>query len=312
MKKALFLAGLFFITQCTAQKNTNNMMKDILAPYPFTTKYIKSNKGELAYVEAGKGDKTLIFIHGLSSNADAWSKNIEVLQKKYRCIAIDLPGYGRSYKVGEAFTPTIFADAVKQLMTQLKINKAVVVGHSMGGQTAIKFAANNPELVSSLVLVAPAGIEEFTALEGNMMTAIMTQQTVESTTDEQIRKNYETNFNQMPKEVEQMIKDRINIKHAADFGDHAMAIQKSVKGMLDDKVIDDLSKIKVPTLVMYGDKDMLIPNRYFHANMTVNDVANKAKDLIRNSEVKIISDGGHFLQYEKAKEVNDEILNFLK
>lgn len=291
---------------------TPKKMKELLQPYKFETKTVALKDGELSYMKEGKGKKVLLFVHGLSSNADAWSRNIEDLKEDYTCYAIDLPGYGKSFLKAGAYTPTYFAGVIKEFSEKMKIKNFALVGHSMGGQTALKFASLYPEKINSLVLVAPAGIEEFTEFEGNTMMLVTTRQGVMNTSDEQIDKNYLINFYKMPEEAAPMIADRKNIKIASDFGDHADAIVGSVKGMLSDKVIADLPIIKKPALILFGKNDFLIPNRYFHAGMSVEDVAQKAEKALCNSTVKIIDEAGHFLMFEKPKEVNAAIKAFIK
>jgi pimeloyl-ACP methyl ester carboxylesterase len=304
----IFIFGLFFL-QSTAQ-NTKNM-KETLLPYHFPTKYLQLKEGEIAYSKEGKSKKVLVFLHGLSSNSDAWYRNIETLKKDFTCIAIDLPGYGKSYKNAEEFTPTYFAEIVKEFTDQLKIKKFTLVGHSMGGQTALKFAAKYPESLEKLILIAPAGIEKFSDFEGNAMKMVVNSKAIMATTDDQIDKNYQLNFFKMPKEADQMILDRKNIVKSADFELHTLAIEKSVKGMIDDKVSDDLAKIKTPTLFIFGKNDALIPNKYLHPLLSIDELTKSAKASINNSKLVVIDEVGHFLQFEKPAETNKAILEFL-
>ena len=309
MKNILLLVLSLFFLQCAAQ-NTKPM-KETLLPYHFPTKYLQLKEGEIAYVKEGKGKKILIFVHGLSSNSDAWYRNIEELKKDFTCIAIDLPGYGKSFKNTDEFTATYFAEILKEFTDQLKLKKFTLVGHSMGGQTSIKFASKYPEKLDKLILIAPAGIEEFSEFEGSAMNMVMNPKMIIATTDEQIERNYQMNFFKMPKEADQMIQDRKNIKKSSDFEQHAIAIQKSVKGMLDDKVIDDLAKIKTPTLFLFARNDMLIPNKYLHPLLTIEELSKMAQESIKGSKLVIIDEAGHFLQFEKPGDVNKEIIDFM-
>ncbi len=310
MSKFLLFLFITVFTHSFAQ-NTKKM-KEILQPYRFETKFVTLSDGDLAYSKEGNGKKVLLFVHGLSSNSDAWYRNIEMLKEDFTCYAIDLPGYGKSYLKADEFTPTYFAKVINEFAEKMNLKKFTLVGHSMGGQASIKFASLYPEKVKNLILVAPAGIEEFTPEEGNLMLMVTTKEGVKNTSDEQIDNNYKINFYKMPLEAARMIEDRKAIKNSSDFDTHAEAIVKSVKGMLDDKVADELNAINKPTLLIFGANDMLIPNRYFHPTMTIKDVAEKAKIFIKKSDLKIIDEAGHFLMFEKPKEVNDAIVSFMK
>lgn len=288
------------------------LMKDVLSEYKFKTHSITLDSLTISYVKEGHGDKTLVFVHGLSSNSDAWSKNIETLSKIYTCIALDLPGYGKSSKPKANYTPSFFADVLHQFITALKLKNSILIGHSMGGQAGIKYATKYPESIDKLVLVAPAGLEQFSESEGKIIKSIYTAEMVKHTTDEQITKNYALNFYEQPEDVSAMIKDRIKIKNALDFEAHCHAIAQSVAGMIDDPVVNDLEHITQQTLVLFGKNDMLIPNRYFHPTLNIEKIGEMATAHIKTVRLEFIDQAGHFVQFEKPKSVNKLIQEFVE
>ncbi|MDE1207853.1 alpha/beta fold hydrolase [Tenacibaculum larymnensis] len=311
--KQLGLALIFILTSTIVlAQNPKKSMKKLLSAYEFKTRCVKVDDIEMTYLKEGKGDKTLLFLHGLSSNADAWFKNIETLKENYTCVAIDLPGHGKSSKPEEAYTPTFFADVVFKFIKKKRLKNVILVGHSMGGQASMKLVLMHPEVIEKLVLIAPAGLEQFSEAQGNILKSVYTAKVVKNTTDDQITKNYALNFYEQPKEVSKMIEDRIRIKQASDFNAHCEAIVKSVYGMLDDPVHKDLEKISQKTLVVFGNKDMLIPNRYLHPELTIQDVGNIAVDKIKNVTVKYVENCGHFAQFEKPEKVNLLIQEFVE
>jgi pimeloyl-ACP methyl ester carboxylesterase len=85
----------------------------------------------------------------LSSNADAWSRNIESLKEIHLC-SFRFTGFGKSSKVAPAYTPTYYADIVVKVIEKLKLKNVIVAGHSMGGQAAIKLAINHPDKLKNL------------------------------------------------------------------------------------------------------------------------------------------------------------------
>ena len=312
MKQISLVLIFTLINAIALAQSTKKTMKEMLSDYEFKTRCVKIDGIEITYLKEGKGAKTLLFLHGLSSNADAWSKNIEVLKENYTCVAVDLPGHGKSSKPEVAYTPTFFADIVSKFIKKKRLKNVVLVGHSMGGQASMKLALKHPDVVRKLVLIAPAGLEKFTKDQGNILKSVYTAEVVKNTTNDQIAKNYALNFFEQPTEVSKMIEDRIRIKQASDFDAHCNAIVKSVFGMLDDPVHDDLEKISIKTLVVFGDKDMLIPNRYLHPTLTIQDVGDVAKDKVKNATVKYVENCGHFAQFEKFKKVNLLIQEFVE
>lgn len=279
--------------------------------YPFDVKYIDlPEKIKLAYVDEGNGKQTIIFIHGLGSYLKAWQKNIEGLKDQYRCIAIDLPGYGKSSKKAHSGKMSFYAEVIKNFIDKLKLENVVLAGHSMGGQIAMMAAVNYPESIQKLILVDPAGFEEFTEGQKEWFREVMTVDGVKNTTVEQIQTNLAYNFYNVPDDAGFMITDRIAMRSADDFEAYCYAVVKSVKGMVDETMIEILDQIKQPTLILFGENDNLIPNRFLNPGRTI-DVAKVGDEKIPDSKLVLVPKAGHFMQFEKPDEFNREVSIFL-
>jgi pimeloyl-ACP methyl ester carboxylesterase/CRP-like cAMP-binding protein len=113
---------------------------------------------QLIYVqESGPADGPLaVLIHGWSSSSFTWKPVLPVLSRRYRCLAIDLPGFGQSPAPQAAPTIPGYAEIVASVIERTTTNAALVLGHSMGGQIAATLAARYPMLVERLVLLNPA------------------------------------------------------------------------------------------------------------------------------------------------------------
>lgn len=266
---------------------------------------------KVAYLDRGKGDYTLLFIHGLGSNLKSWDKNIATLSNHYRCIAIDLPGYGHSTGRDYAYNMSFFADAVRAVIKKLKLRKVVLVGHSMGGQIALTEVLRNSKHIKKLVLLAPAGIETFTDKEKMMLKNVYTPEILMNIPEAQIRKNFEINFVKFPADAEFMIDDRLALRQTPAYADYCRMIPKCVAGMLDEPVFERLGQVKLPTLVIYGENDLLIPNRILHPALTTKQVAELARERIASSKMELAPASGHFVQWEGDAFVNEAIIRFL-
>lgn len=279
--------------------------------YPYEVKYADlPGDIRMAYLDEGKGDQTIIFIHGLGSYLKSWQKNIEGLKEHYRCIAVDLPGYGKSSKAPHSGMMSFYAGVIRDLVDELNLKNVVIAGHSMGGQIAMMFAVNYPDKVQKLILAAPAGFEEFNKGQKQWFRDVMTVEGVYKTTVEQIQTNLAYNFYNVPADAEFMITDRIAMRSAEDFEAYCYAVVRSVNGMVDEPVIDILKEIKHPALILFGEFDNLIPNRFLNPGRTL-DVAQKGAGLLTGSKLVMIPDCGHFLQFEKYKVFNEEVILFL-
>ncbi len=307
----LFVSALLIASGCSPYGNLSIMNFDELNyPYP-VKKAVLSDDITMAYVDEGTGDQTIIFVHGLGSYLPAWEKNIEGLKSNYRCIAIDLPGYGKSSKAIHSGTMEFYADAIKSFMDKLGLQKAVIAGHSMGGQIAVVMALKYPDYVDKLVLVSPAGIETFTEGQKEWFRNVMTVAGVKNTPVQQIRANLTANFYNLPEDAEFMITDRIAMRDAEYFDNYCYTVVQSVNGMVDQPVYDFLPDIKQKTLILFGENDNLIPNPYLNPGFT-SDIGKVAEERIPDSKLIVVPSCGHFVQFEKAEVFNNAVRDFLK
>lgn len=270
-----------------------------------------SKELSMSYIEEGEGDETLIFIHGLGSDKKAWAKNIMALKSKYRCIAVDLPGYGSSSSGDFSYDMRFFSESLSSFIRKKKIKNPILVGHSMGGQIVLYTLINNPNIADRAVLIAPAGIEQFSEKETNWMKMVYTGKVVRAATDEQIATNLKLNFNNYPADAEFMIEDRIELKTKPKFDAYVDMIPKCVAGMLDQPVANQLDQIKAKVLLLFGSNDQLIPNKYLHANETTSSIAVNGAGAISNSQLEIWQNCGHMLQWECAEATNRAIDTFI-
>jgi len=309
---AILTVSLMFIISCTPYKQLSQpeTMRDL--DYGTDVNYIRlSEDVELAYTDEGSGETTIIFIHGLGSYLPAWKKNVSVLKEHYRCIAVDLPGYGKSSKNPHSGMMTYYADIILQFIDKMELEHVVAAGHSMGGQIAMVAALTAPEKIEKLILTDPAGFEDFHPGQRRWFKEIMTPNLVRLTKAEAIENNLAVNFYEMPEDALFMIEDRIAMRSAADFEHYCYAVSQSVTGMVDEPVISKLEQIKQPTLIFFGENDNLIPNRYLNPGSTY-EIAKSGADKIPNSKLVMVPKCGHFMMFEKADVFNEEVKAFLK
>lgn len=303
---------LLLLSACTPYKNLTKISSMSELKYDFPVHYAELNEGiRLAYIDEGKGKETILMIHGLGSYLPAWKKNIVELSKDYRVIAVDLPGYGKSSKAPHSGLMTFYASVIADLIQQLQLGPVNLAGHSMGGQISMVLALEKPELVKRLILVDPAGFEAFHAGQKNWFKDVMTPNLVRLTTVDAIETNLGSNFYRMPADAHFMIEDRIAMRDASDFENYCLAVARSVHGMVDEPVLDKIAGIKVPTLIFFGEDDMLIPNRYLNPGFTCK-IAETGAGLIKGSKLVMVPKCGHFMMFEKPEIFNAETRSFLQ
>lgn len=119
----------------------------------------------LNFAEAGEGPRGFVLVHGMGGRWQHWLETMPFLARRGRVLAIDLPGFGRSALPAGGVTLDGFADTVAELCREVGLERAVVLGHSMGGPIALRFATRHSDLTGAIVLVAGA-TDTFNAVLG--------------------------------------------------------------------------------------------------------------------------------------------------
>ncbi len=228
----------------------------------------------VAYVELNRGGPkgTVVFVHGLGSYLKFWWYQLDAFAADgWHVVALDLPGFGRSEKPASfPYTMEAMGEAARELCASLGATRVVVVGHSMGGQTALSWAIRHPEEVRALVLTAPAGFETFTPREQAWFESVMATALVKKTPEYGVWGTVaQANFQRWRPELEWLVEERVRLTTTPAFDAYAYAQVRSVQALArNDFVRQSLGQVKAPTLVVFGEEDRLIPNPFMHGGST--------------------------------------------
>lgn len=269
-----------------------------------------SNGCEVAYIDEGSGAQTILFVHGLATYAASWKKQIEGLKDKYRCIAIDLPGNGKSDRGDYPYSMNFFAGCVYDFIQKLRLTNVVLAGHSMGGQVVMNLLINLPSAAEKLILFAPAGFETFNGMERSLYQSSISFLDMFSTEENSLRRTIRSSFYQYPPQVDEMIEELVALMKIHSIREYRAMIEACVAGMLHEPVFNQLHLIQQPTLVMYGERDALIPNRLIHP-VNTRTIGEAGVARMPHATLQMIPRCGHFLQLEKAGVVNELVREFL-
>lgn len=287
-------------------------MREQIIQYPFPLHQIQAHPEiSIAYMDEGKGTTTLLFIHGLANYAPVWQYQISDLKNSYRCIALDLPGNGYSSRGDYPYTMFFYAETIARFIEALDLKNVVLVGHSMGGQISLVLALRYPHLIQKLVLIASAGLEYFAKHEVMMMQGVLNMGALFASDEFHLQQAIEQSFyssqNEGGKIIEQL-QTFMKLHPSKQWRDMSI---KSINGMLNEQVQQFLPEIQVPTHILFGKHDALIPNTLVHFGETPTSIAQKSAALIPNGTFTVISNAGHFVQIEKHQEVNNTIRAFI-
>ena len=260
---------------------------------------ILAGEVELYYEEQGAG-APLVLIPGFGTGLWIWFKQVPAFSKEFRTLAFDPRGVSRSDKPEAPMTIRTIADDLAALLRALRIESAHILGASFGGFVAQEFALAYSEMTRSLTLCCtsfggahhvPPSVETLQALASTK--GLNTQQRVRENlllafSPEFVERNRE--------EVEKVIELR-----AQNFvPEHAYLNQ--LQAALDFDAEERVSRISVPTLVLTGDADIIVP---------MQNSRNLAA-RIPDARLVIIKGGSHTFFLEQAEEVNAAVLDFIK
>ena len=257
---------------------------------PQQTVVVRGHK--IAYYEAGKGS-VVVLIHGLGADSHHWAANIDALSQNFRVIALDQIGYGRSDKPLMRYTVENFSNYLHGFLLALKVPKASLVGNSLGGWVALDFAIRHPQMVERLVLVDAAGLHPTAALkmpEGGMQTLT--------------HLNTQWFFDLLEANKEWAATDLGTnaFKRHLQNGD-TYTVASSVAEMITGREFEDkkLGKVRVPTLIIWGRDDVLIP-------LVMGEQLHHG---IAGSQMLVIDGTGHIPMVGKPTEFNEAVQKFL-
>ena len=246
----------------------------------------------LHYKVEGSGE-TLVFIHGLSDDLNYWEFLATNLKKHYRVIRFDLPGHGQSELGEDDITLDKYCKDLKKLLDMLNIEKANLIGFSLGGAIALNFAIRCPEYVSSLVLIS-----SFAKTDIHLRDVFINFKNALDTGFEEFY-DYILPMVLCPDVIEENWEELELLKQLASQSANTQAYIKAIDAVLTFDVEEELSLIDVPSLIMAGKYDEITPAV----------IQKDMQENIENSKLIIFDNTRHNLLVGKN---NMKILDILK
>lgn len=253
--------------------------------------------GDIAWQETGAGP-AILFLHGMPGSRTAWAPQIDALSETHRCIAWDMPGYGGSAHRADLDTPARMAAFLAGAMTDtMGIDRAHVVGLSLGGMIAVELALARPELVASLVLLDCS--PKFGYDGGSDRVAFVQSVRAQLLAGRTVRDLCETILAElMARDCDAGLR-RTAIEAMARATPEGLVQAATMIGNHD--ALDDLGRIGAPTLVLVGAEDRATPPAYSRA----------IAERIPGARYAELPGAGHLSNIEAAAEVNARIRDFL-
>jgi pimeloyl-ACP methyl ester carboxylesterase len=248
--------------------------------------------GKLYYEVAGQGH-ALVLIHGGQLDRRMWDDQFQFFAKNYKVIRYDVRGFGSSPAATQPFSSK---EDLAELLKYLKVDKAYILGLSLGGRIAIDFAVAHPDMTDGLILAAP-GLSGFNLSDPSELKILAAAQNgdVDKATDLWLQSGYMApamKIQNIAPRIRELSKD--NFKQNLDN----FAFQKDIFA----QSVDHLAEIKTNTLIIVGSLDV----------KGIHEIAGLLRARIPNSTDTVIQGAGHMLNMERPQEFNSIVLGFLE
>ncbi|MCW1908309.1 MAG: alpha/beta hydrolase [Candidatus Saccharibacteria bacterium] len=244
------------------------------------------NKLITRYELTGKG-KTVLLLHGWGDTLAGFHDLTAALSEKHQVVVLDLPGFGQTQAPAEAWDLLDYAKFVRDFLKKTKIKPSVIVGHSNGGAIALKGLGNGVLTADKLVLLASSGIRG--EYKGRVKAARLITKTGKA----------------LSRPLPSTMRFRLRRKVYDTIGSDMLVaenLQESFKKIVADDVRPDAAKVKIPALLLYGDKDTATPLSY----------GKMLADEMPKAILDDISPAGHFVHHDQPEMVLNRIREFLK
>ncbi|MBO0723936.1 MAG: alpha/beta hydrolase [Blastocatellia bacterium] len=257
---------------------------------PSPDRFARLDALRVHYRTYGDGKNAVVFIHGWTCNLNFWKANIPTFTNRLRVIAIDLPGHGESDKPEITYTMDLFARAIDAVLTDAGVERATLVGHSMGTPVIRQFYRKYPNKTLALVIV-DGSLRPFGNNEG-----------MKQFLDQLRASNYKEQAAQIVGFMVQPVKDKKNQEEikAAMLSAPQHVMVGAWEAMLDESIWKQ-DKINVPTLALMAKRTQW------------NDEYEKfVRELVPGVDYQVWEGVSHFLMMDDPQKFNDTVLAFLE
>ncbi|MBV2166772.1 MAG: alpha/beta hydrolase [Kaistella sp.] len=328
------LAALLFSTSCKTQ-NIADLTKltpldaelaTVVYPFPVVFKSLESQEQQLnmAYMDAKPekpNGKTIVLLHGKNFNGYYFEETAKVLQKEgFRVIMPDQIGFGKSSKPKQyQFSFQQLAENTKSVLDDLKIEKFIVLGHSMGGMLATKIAVMYPENVEKLILENPIGLEDYRIFSPyqniDKLYASELKNTYQSYKDYQLKFYYDGKWKP---EYDKWLNLLAGWTVSRDFPITAWNAALTSDMIYTQPVVYDFEKITAPTLLIIGTRDRTAigkgnaPKELQPLMGLYQKLGKETQKKIKNSKLVELDNVGHSPHIEVFDRFIKPLLEFIK
>ncbi|MCW1957173.1 MAG: alpha/beta fold hydrolase [Mycobacterium sp.] len=271
-------------------------------------KYLDWHGEQVAYLDEGSGD-VILLLHGIAGSSQTWRSLLRPLSGRFRVIAPDLLGHGDSAKPRTDYSLGALSVLVRDILDQLGLSRATVVGHSLGGGIAMQFVYQHPEYVDRLVLIASGGLGPDVGLLLRAATLPGAELVLPVIAARRLVSPGERALAWMRKMgLESPLGEEL-LRHYGSLSDGPtrQAFLRTLRSVVDHRgqAVSALNRLNArtdfPVMAIWGERDNIIPVKHAYAAQAVRP----------DVRLEVLAGVGHFPHAERPTEVAELIADFI-
>jgi 4,5:9,10-diseco-3-hydroxy-5,9,17-trioxoandrosta-1(10),2-diene-4-oate hydrolase len=255
----------------------------------------------------GNQGSPVILIHGLGASTEIWIHNVEVLATQHQIYVPDLVGFGRSDKPTVSYSPYYFARFVNNFINALNIERASLVGQSLGGGIALLYTLQFPDKVDKLVLVDSAGLGKEVIFTLKLMSLPIIGELMTRPSRLEVSLFFKLAVRNPVVITEDFVETYYELFSQPGAQRFLLNLVRSIVNIRGGRkevlapIMTNLHRITAPTLIVWGKQDRVLPLKHAHFAM----------ERLYNSRLHILDPCGHIPNLECPDEFNKLVLEFL-
>jgi pimeloyl-ACP methyl ester carboxylesterase len=272
-------------------------------------KFLELHGDRVAYRDVGDGAEALLLIHGMAGSSETWRAVIPQLSRRYRVVAPDLLGHGQSAKPRGDYSLGAFAVWLRDLLDELRISRATIIGQSLGGGVAMQFVYQHPDYCQRLILISSGGLGPDVGWTLRLLSApgaefilpVIAPRPV-LTAGNKLRSWFGAAGISSPRGAEVW-----SAYSSLSDAETRQAFLRTLRSVVDHRgqAVSALNRLhmaaELPTMTIWGDQDRIIPVDHAYA----------AQAARPESRLEVLKGVGHFPHVERPSEVVDLIDDFI-
>ncbi len=287
--------------------------------YELNVKYLNlDNYGKIAYVDEGMGNTTLFLVHGVGTYIKHWLYQINELKKKYRVVAVDMPGYGKTgYSSGVNYTTIYHGKAMAAVIKKLGLKNVILIGHSYGGNVVVEMSDYSGLNIIGMIMIAPQGLQKLNRHDiqyyDNNLRGMLKY-------DFSIKANINTWFDYLiskqTKITDNYLRELLGLIYSGAYRDtvkvRTQVLMFQQRKRYNNVLISKFQRFNKPNMLIIGKDDRIVPG--FAPSQMRAPRPSEYFSLFCNTnskcKLKLISGCGHMVPIELPNTVNSLIKKF--